>query len=774
MTMGHAPVSSKKIPTEIHNKGFFFICVSSFPVNFIIFKGWCKVVRRLFSLVSAFIVLFFVSVPAFATAVEPGGVGGGIGGIPVVANVNFDVVDLFDYFGTHGKNNVRWLANTAGHFVDEDICPNAPQLGGGHRFTPRRTLKDGQVAMFNVCDYCGKSYGEACQEAYQQYVDTLPGKQVNSDGAFLWTPEYRGMCVKLSLNRASGPWYTYISPVAESFGLSGSLLGSTISANCSLSNNEHSGVFLPPDGVSYLAITDSSSSHCWYYFDYTYPVSGYYSLVSGPQSDWRIDALDENHAIFPAGKSVFHSAGSSDGIKLADYGLALSPGFNSQNVSFFSYTYYDPVYRVSPLDSYLGSSSSFSSDSRPSVSVDASSGDNSSLMLGYMDNGNLVQSQSQSAVFVESSNIYTNPVTNNTKTVINWNYDYVDRSYNLTTEEGDEITVTYGDTNLTINEGGDTYNLYYLTEHDENVQCSHSYSGQITQSPTCTSGGVKTYTCSSCGESYTQELPATGHSYVSSVSTEPTCTASGARTSTCSVCGDTRSEVIPATGHSYVSAVTQEATCTSPGVRTSTCSVCGDVRMEAIPANGHSYTSVVTMEPTCTTTGVKTFTCSACGDSYTRPIPATGHKWHILRTVSNQYGADGQLEQAGYTLYECETCGEQYRIDAATSGTELPNASSEGTSTGTGTGSAGDDTGESDSGVGAGFLLTIARGLTEDLPEVLKMVSQWFTSIPPLFDGYSKFLAASFSWLPKECSMLIVFGVHMVVLIGILKACFRR
>ena len=60
------------------------------------------------------------------------------------------------------------------------------------------------------------------------------------------------------------------------------------------------------------------------------------------------------------------------------------------------------------------------------------------------------------------------------------------------------------------------------------------------------------------------------------------------------------------------------------------------------------------------------------------------------------------------------------------------------------------------------------------LPEVLELVSEGFKTIPALYDGYSKFLAASFSWLPEDCVMLIAFGVHMVVLLGILKACFRR
>ncbi len=42
----------------------------------------------------------------------------------------------------------------------------------------------------------------------------------------------------------------------------------------------------------------------------------------------------------------------------------------------------------------------------------------------------------------------------------------------------------------------------------------HSYEGQITTNQTCTTDGVMTYTCTVCGHSYTELLPAEGHDYV--------------------------------------------------------------------------------------------------------------------------------------------------------------------------------------------------------------------------------------------------------------------
>ena len=54
-----------------------------------------------------------------------------------------------------------------------------------------------------------------------------------------------------------------------------------------------------------------------------------------------------------------------------------------------------------------------------------------------------------------------------------------------------------------------------------NAAHSHSYTVKVTTAATCTDKGVKTYTCT-CGDSYTEVIPATGHNYVDGV---------------CSVCG---------------------------------------------------------------------------------------------------------------------------------------------------------------------------------------------------------------------------------------------
>ena len=65
---------------------------------------------------------------------------------------------------------------------------------------------------------------------------------------------------------------------------------------------------------------------------------------------------------------------------------------------------------------------------------------------------------------------------------------------------------------------------------------THSYTSSITRQPTCTSAGVRTYTCTAGDSSYTESIPALGHSYTSKV-VAPTLTSDGYTLHTCSRCG---------------------------------------------------------------------------------------------------------------------------------------------------------------------------------------------------------------------------------------------
>ncbi len=76
------------------------------------------------------------------------------------------------------------------------------------------------------------------------------------------------------------------------------------------------------------------------------------------------------------------------------------------------------------------------------------------------------------------------------------------------------------------------------------VPAGHEWNdGVITTAPTCTTAGVKTYTCTTCGETYTESVPATGHTAGTAVIenyVKVTADADGSYDSVtyCTVCGE--------------------------------------------------------------------------------------------------------------------------------------------------------------------------------------------------------------------------------------------
>ena len=87
--------------------------------------------------------------------------------------------------------------------------------------------------------------------------------------------------------------------------------------------------------------------------------------------------------------------------------------------------------------------------------------------------------------------------------------------------------------------------------------------------------GYTTHLCSVCGHSYVDSVvPATGHDYVWQITRVPTCTAEGVKTFTCSHCGDSYDVALAKADHTYEAVVTAP-TCTNNGYTTHTCSVCG-------------------------------------------------------------------------------------------------------------------------------------------------------------------------------------------------------
>ena len=262
----------------------------------------------------------------------------------------------------------------------------------------------------------------------------------------------------------------------------------------------------------------------------------------------------------------------------------------------------------------------------------------------------------------------------------------------------------------TCAEEGYTGDTYYkdcgtkLSTGEKIAKKEHTWdSGKVTQEASCIKTGIRTYTCTTCQSTKTEEIPATGkhentevrnvkeatcaeegytgdtyckdcgtklstgekiakkaHTWDSGrVTQEATCTKTGTKTYTCTTCQSTRTEEIPATGHvNKITKFAKKATCKSEGYTGDIyCKDCGELLEEGdiLPKEEHVWDEgKITQQPGCTKSGERTYTCTTCQTTKTEEIPATGHANKITK-----FAKKATCKTEGYTgdIY-CQDCGE--------------------------------------------------------------------------------------------------------------------
>ena len=232
------------------------------------------------------------------------------------------------------------------------------------------------------------------------------------------------------------------------------------------------------------------------------------------------------------------------------------------------------------------------------------------------------------------------------------------------------------------------------------VECTnHDWDeGVITTEPTCTTKGVKTFTCNNCKATKTEEVNALGHNYSKdwTIDKKVTCTESGSKSHHCTRC-DSKSDVtvIPKTSHNFDNGViTTAPTCTKDGVKIYTCKDCKTTKTEVLKALGHDYSKewtidkkatctesgskshhctrcdskvdetvisklshnfdngVITTSPTCTKDGVKTYTCKDCKTTKIEVLKALGHDYSKDWTIDKK----ATCTESGSKSHHCIRC----------------------------------------------------------------------------------------------------------------------
>lgn len=222
--------------------------------------------------------------------------------------------------------------------------------------------------------------------------------------------------------------------------------------------------------------------------------SGYYTLFSGTD-------LDFSKFFHGNTSSYFYAAGSSLSYKTSlRYDSSDAPGIRTARLIALSAV--PPLYKVTPATAF----SVYAPDTRPTTIT----GD-----YAIVDNQGQVTIIKDSTIVNETTNNYYNPATGQQQPITDWSYDYPSRTYTVTTDSNNTVTITYGDENVVINEGDTVYNIYYAMDDvgGDKPACEHDWQAGDKTDPTCTQAGKKMYSCSKCGEAKSESIPALGHDW---------------------------------------------------------------------------------------------------------------------------------------------------------------------------------------------------------------------------------------------------------------------
>lgn len=754
-----------------------------------------KYLKRIISLISVLAIFSCFVVPASAV------------------DVKLDAVGLFDWAADYGRKIDHGVAA----WFDKSKCGNPSSPNGEHNFLAQRTTVNGKLGLYYICEYCGKSAGEvmngstsedgtATPGAYQQYVSSLPSNGYSSDGSILWYPSWDDLGVEEQVQDSDGN----LIKKTRFPGWASSYTGGIVSFPL----NASSFVWL---NYTYTVGADERSINVLWYSDgyvglgypgfgptkFIAPLSGTYFRMESPgyvcfYSPQNIGGIARVGKNWPAVTSGSHAlAGSS---------FSVSAGVNipavNQQCSYVSGTMYFPVFRVVPDVTV------------DSPAIDTTTVYNTSTRMGNIggnygtiNSDNSVTQYTTQYIVNETENTYTNPATGQTQTVTDWTYNYDDRSYDLTLDNGQTSTVTYGDDHVTINEhtvndAGDTvtnnYTIYYVVNSgsgDADPSPSPSPSDGWHDGGSSGGGGAGRDPSPSPSAD-----PSVDPSSVPSASPSSSPSSSPSPAPSSSPGGGTTTDPFPGPGDDVTTALsrvfkTDYAKITQPY------GTDGHGGTDCIPLNGGSQTVTAHSEGDVvwTQTDQVNNQGSTGNASYGNAVKikhANGY-YTLYAHLDNVTVSNGSHVYKGQGLGKMGNTGNSYGAhlhfevrDASDErinsdpyiNADLPGLDGGGKS-------------ESDRSIwemigdliGTGVngilglveavvskvldgLISLLEMLMERLQTVVETILSVFDALPALFGGFLDLLGVLFPFLPPEITTLLTFGIIAVVAIWIIKA----
>ena len=147
------------------------------------------------------------------------------------------------------------------------------------------------------------------------------------------------------------------------------------------------------------------------------------------------------------------------------------------------------------------------------------------------------------------------------------------------------------------------------------------------------------------------------HHFILLDSTPASCLTLGYDRYLCTECGKIeKRDYEAALGHAWQGILLREATCETDGKLLEICSRCGQVKTTSTPRGEHVYVTY-TVAATCTSPGYTVRECEVCGDRHIEDITsALAHNYQAHTTPAT-------CETGGHTLHLCHGCGSSFITD---------------------------------------------------------------------------------------------------------------